>query len=154
MRPELIQIVTGFIGALCFGVLFNLKGRRLVAAAIGGLISWTGVVLLGLVISSEPLIYFLVSAGISLYCEIMARLLKTPATPMITTSLIPLIPGSSLYYTFASAFGNNMQGFGVRAVHTLKLAGALAIGIIVVLAASELVFGTKKDKGLDTDSMN
>ncbi|MBQ1965266.1 MAG: threonine/serine exporter family protein, partial [Clostridia bacterium] len=45
-----------------------------------------------------------VAFSMSVYAGIMARVLKTPATTFITTSLIPLIPGGSLYYTMAYAF--------------------------------------------------
>lgn len=131
---EIVQVITGFIGSLCFGILFNLKGKRLLAGAIGGLLSWGMFVILSEFISSEVLNYFLVSAIVSIYAEIVAKEVKTPTTPIITTALIPLIPGGSLYYTFASAFDSSFGIFTEKAVYTLKLAAALALGMIVVLA--------------------
>ncbi len=138
MTAEIIQIITGFIGSLCFGVLFNLKGKRLAAGALGGLLSWGIFVLFSQFILSEPINYFLVAVVISIYAEVLARVLKTPATPIITTSLIPLIPGGSLYYTVASAFDSSFGVFSERAFYTLKLAAALALGMIVVLAVWRL----------------
>ena len=134
MTAEIIQIITGFIGSLCFGVLFNLKGKRLAAGALGGLLSWGLFVLFSQFIPSEPINYFLVAATVSVYAEVLAKVLKTPATPLITTSLIPLIPGGSLYYTVASAFDSSFGVFSEKAFYTLKLAAALALGMIVVLA--------------------
>ena len=134
MTAEVIQIITGFIGSLCFGVLFNLKGKRLAAGALGGLLSWGLFVLFSQFIPSEPINYFLVAATVSVYAEVLAKVLKTPATPLITTSLIPLIPGGSLYYTVASAFDSSFGVFSEKAFYTLKLAAALALGMIVVLA--------------------
>ena len=131
---EMVQIVTGFIGSLCFGILFNLKGKRLVAGALGGLLSWGAFVVFSFFVASEVVNYFLVSILISVYAEIMAKLLKTPTTPIITTALIPLIPGGSLYYTVASAFDSSFGIFSEKAFHTLKLAGALALGMIIVLS--------------------
>ena len=137
---ELIQIVAGFIGSLCFGILFNMRGKRLIAAAVGGLLSWGLFVVLNHFISSEPINYFIVAGIVSFYSEIMARILKTPAAPVVTTSLIPLIPGGSLYYTMASAFESDFTTFLEKAVYTLKLASALALGIIVITAISQLLF--------------
>ena len=134
MTAEIIQIITGFIGSLCFGILFNLKGKRLAAGALGGLLSWGLFVLFSQFIPSEPINYFLVAATVSVYAEVLAKVLKTPATPLITTSLIPLIPGGSLYYTVASAFDSSFGVFSEKAFYTLKLAAALALGMIVVLA--------------------
>lgn len=143
---ELIQIAAGLIGSLCFGILFNMRGKRLIAAAVGGLLSWGLFVVLSHFIFNEPINYFIVAAVISLYSEIMARILKTPAAPIVTTSLIPLIPGGSLYYTMASAFEGSFNTFLEKAVSTLKLAGALALGIIVITATSQLLFRHVKQK--------
>ena len=139
MKEAVIQILTGFLGSLGFGILFNIKGKRLAAAALGGLISWPLFLLLSELIPSEPVNYLLVAMMMSVYSEIFARVLKTPTTPIITTALIPLIPGSSLYYTVASIFDKSLGSFTERALHTLALAGALALGIIIVLALSHLI---------------
>ena len=143
---ELIQIATSLIGSLCFGILFNMRGKRLIAAAVGGLLSWGLFVVLSHFILNEPINYFIVAAVVSLYSEIMARILKTPAAPIVTTSLIPLIPGGSLYYTMASAFESNFTMFLEKAVSTLKLACALALGIIVVTAISQFLFKRVKQR--------
>lgn len=143
---ELIQIVAGLIGSLCFGILFNMRGKRLIAAAVGGLLSWGLFVVLSHFILNEPINYFIVAAVVSLYSEIMARILKTPAAPIVTTSLIPLIPGGSLYYTMSSAFESNFTMFLEKAVSTLKLACALALGIIVVTAISQFLFKRVKQR--------
>lgn len=143
---EIIQIAAGFIGTLCFGILFNMRGKRLIAAAVGGLLSWGIFIILSHIIHSEPINYFIVAAVVSLYSEIMARVLKTPAAPVVTTSLIPLIPGGSLYYTMASAFESNFEMFLEKAVSTLKLACALALGIIIVTAISQFLFSRMKQK--------
>ena len=143
---ELIQIAAGLIGSLCFGILFNMRGKRLIAAAVGGLLSWGLFVVLSHFILNEPINYFIVAAVVSLYSEIMARALKTPAAPIVTTSLIPLIPGGSLYYTMSSAFESNFTMFLEKAVSTLKLACALALGIIVVTAISQFLFKRVKQR--------
>ena len=131
-----IQLCAAFVGSLGFGILFNIRGRRLLAAGIGGFLAWGLCLLLGCWISGEPLNYFIVSVLVSIYAQVMARWLKTPATPISITALIPLIPGSSLYYTMASAFQGLSGDFVVKAVATLELSAALALGIILVSALS------------------
>lgn len=130
-HTEMIQIITGFLGTIGFSILFNIRGHRLVMAAFGGFLSWALFVLLGNVIGSEPIRYFLVSVAISVYAEIMARILKTPTTTVLMTSLIPLVPGASLYYTMAYALESDITRFVEKAISTLKLAGALALGIVI-----------------------
>ena len=138
-QTEIIQIITGFIGSLGFSVLFNIRGKRLIMAAIGGLLSWAMFLVFSRFINNEPINYFIVSLIISVYAEIMARLLKTPTTTFIAASLIPLIPGGSLYYTMAYAFEGDLQSFAERAVDTLKLAAALALGIIVATTIAKFI---------------
>lgn len=136
---EIIQVLAGFVGTLGFGVLFNVRGKRLIIAAIGGLLSWLLFILFNKVVDNEPVAYFAVSVAISAYAEIMARVLKTPTTAFIITGLIPLIPGSSLYYTIAYAFESDINKFVSKAVYTLELAAALALGVITVTTIVKII---------------
>ena len=152
---KIVQVVTGFIGSIGFAFLFNIKGKRFVFAAIGGLISWSLFLLLNTFIKSEPACYFIVALVIAFYAEIMARVIKTPTTTFIMTSLIPLIPGSSLYYTMAYLIDYlmNYKNFGQgeifldKAIVTLSLSIALALGIIIATAIIKIIMKiTKKNK--------
>ncbi len=138
-NTEILQVITGCIGSLGFAVLFNVRGKRLILAALGGLLSWLLLILLGRVIDSEPINYFIVSLSLSMYAEVMARVMKTPTTTFITTSLIPLIPGGSLYYTMAYAFQSDMGRFFEKGIYTLELAAALALGVIAATAFAKLL---------------
>ena len=131
-RIELLQIVTGFLGSVGFAIFFNIRGKRLAAASVGGGLSWLFYLLLNRLFSNDVLCYFLVSVLLAIYAEVMARMLKTPTTTFITTGLIPLVPGSSLYYTMTYAFSRQGEAFLEKGIHTLGLAGALAFGIILV----------------------
>lgn len=139
-QAEIIQILSGFVGTLGFAVLFNIRGKRFLFGGIGGFLSWSLFVLFSRFLPSEPVNYFLVAMLISAYAEIMARVLKTPTTTFITISLIPLIPGGSLYYTMAYAFESKSALFLEKGVYTLKLAAALALGIIITTTATRIFY--------------
>lgn len=140
-QSEIIQIITGCLGSLGFGILFNVRGKRLAVSTLGGFLAWTAFIIFSRFISDDAVNYLIVAALVSLYAEIMARVCKTPTTAFITLSLIPLIPGGSLYYTMAYAFESNVDEFLDRGIYTLKLAAALAIGIIISTAICKLIFG-------------
>lgn len=146
-KTEIIQILAGFGGTIGFAVLFNIRGRRLALAALGGLLSWFLYVVLGNFIENEVINYFLVSFAVSIYAEIMARVIKTPTTTFITTALIPLIPGGSLYYTMANAFSGNLESFLQKGIYTLELASALALGIIVSTTITQIFYKIVYKKG-------
>ena len=63
---ELIQIITATAGSLGFGILFNVRSKRLIAVAIGGGAAWA--LYLGFFSLTESLgiSYFLVSLIVSL----------------------------------------------------------------------------------------
>ncbi|MBE6904442.1 MAG: threonine/serine exporter [Ruminococcaceae bacterium] len=142
-QTEIIQILAGFVGTTGFAILFNIRGKRLLTVAIGALLSWLLFVVISKFVTNEPIVYFIVACVISTYAEIMARVLKTPTTTFITTSLIPLIPGGSLYYTMVLAFQGNVNTFLPKAIYTMQLASALALGIIISTTIAKLITGKK-----------
>ena len=139
MKTALIQILAGFVGTIGFAIILNIRGRRLIFTAIGGLAAWSLFLLLGCFIPGEPVRYFIVALVISLYSEVMAVILKTPTTTFITTALISLVPGGSLYYTMSHALMGNYTDFFTKGIYTLKLASALALGIIVAITVARTV---------------
>ena len=144
MKDAIIQIVSGCVGTLGFGVLFNIRGKKLLLGALGGLIAWSLYVIFSLFIHNEAVIYLLVSTITSLYAELLAIKLRTPTTSFLIISLIPLIPGGSLYYTMAYALSGNMDSFISKAVSTLQLATALSLGIIIVLSVFKHIHLSRK----------
>ena len=146
MQIEIIQILAGFVGSIGFAVLFNIRGKKLLVTAAGGLLSWLLFVILSKGITNEPVIYFIIAGVVSICAEVMARVLKTPTATFITTSLIPLIPGSSLYYTMAYALEQNADMFLRKAMYTLQMASALALGIIASTTLTRIIFQVIKRK--------
>ena len=142
-QAEILQIVTGLLGSVAFSILFHVRGRKLVFAGLGGFLSWAIFVLLKFLTESEPIRYFLVAILISVYAEILARVLRTPTTTFIMSSLIPLIPGGSLYYTMASLFDGTLDGFLEKGIYTLELSAALALGIVLSGAVARMIATAK-----------
>ncbi len=134
-----LQVVTGTVGTLAFAVLFNIRGKKLPMVAVGGFLSWALYLLVEFFTGSEMLGYFISAAAMSVYSELMARTLKSPTTTFIIPTLIPLVPGGSLYNTMRFAFSGNITGFSETGLHTLELSAALALGIIVSSAITKPV---------------
>ena len=140
---EILQIITGFLGSFAFALLFHIRGKKLVFAALGGFLSWMLFVLLKFVTENEPIRYFLVAVLVSVYAEILARLLKTPTTTFVISSLIPLIPGGSLYYTMSTMLEGVNDAFLARAIYTVELTAALALGIVLSGAVARMVVAVR-----------
>lgn len=139
MTEHVIQILMGYLGSLGFNILFNIRGRKLFIASLGGLISWTVFLLLDPLLPNEAIRYFFAAAAVTVYGEVFARIEKTPTTTFLVPSVIPLIPGSSLYYTMNYALNKQWSAFSLRGFYTLQLALALAVGIIAVTTLTRLL---------------
>ena len=135
----LIQILTAYLGTLGFNILFNIRGKKLLLATLGGTLSWAMFLVLEPLLPGEVLRYALAAATITVYGEVLARLEKTPTTTFLVPSIIPLIPGSALYYTMNYALNKQWNEFAHQSFYTLQLALALAVGIIAVTTLIRLL---------------
>ena len=137
-QQDIIQLITGTLGSLGFSILYNLRGRKLLIATLGGLIAWSVYLIFRSPIPDESIRYLIASAVITVYAEVFARVLKTPTTTFLVPSVIPLVPGSSLYYTMNHALNTQWQPFIQRAFYTLQLALCIAVGIIAVTTLTRM----------------
>ena len=131
---DICQIVMALFGSFGFSVLFNVRGKKLLLAALGGGLSWTLYLLLEPAIPSEFTRYFFSSFFVGVYAEILARVLKTPATTFLIPSIIPHIPGGALYHTMRYALQRQWSMCFAQAFYTVKLALGLSLGIVAVLS--------------------
>ncbi|MEG0469828.1 threonine/serine exporter family protein [Amedibacillus sp. YH-ame10] len=129
----MIQIIIGsFLATLGFGILFNIKGKKLILAGIGGAIGGIVYHVCLDMQMSEMMSMFWGSIALSLYSEIFARVCKTPVTTFLVAALIPLVPGGGMYRTMLQAIqGNAMQAL-TTGIDTIAIAGILVLGILLV----------------------
>ena len=68
----------------------------------------------------------------------MARVRKCPATSYLLISIFPLVPGAGIYYTMEYAVHGETPLFLQQGMDTLSLAGALALGILLVTSVMRM----------------
>ncbi len=138
MQTIIIQLITAMTGSLGFCLVFRLRGRLLLPASFGGLLCW-GVYLLGLEAWGGIFVPTLVSSAFAaLYAELLARHLKAPATLFFIPAVIPLVPGSTLYYAMYHAEQQLWLQAKDYAVQTALFALGIAAGACLVWAAFEM----------------
>ena len=124
-----IKLIGAFLAEIGFGVLFNIHGKKLLAAALTGTLGSLIYELVLLGQAGEILAMFLAACGLCFVSELLARLMKTPVTTFLICALIPLVPGGGMYYTMLAIIqGNTMSALEIG-IHTLGCAGALALGL-------------------------
>lgn len=126
------------LGCIGFAIIFNIHGPGILICALGGCLAWTTYLItldLGGGVVFANLIGGLVA---SLYAEVMARIRKFPAIAYLVVAIFPLIPGAGVYYTMGYAVRNDMAMFAAKGMETAAIAGAIALGIVLVSTAFRL----------------
>lgn len=125
----LIQLLMAYLGSLGFGILYNLRGRRLLFASLGGLLAWAVYLLVNVWTASPYPCAFAASVALTLYSELMARSIKTPITGLLGAAVIPLIPGAGLYRAVSALMLKNAELAAEHGTYTLLFAASMAAGI-------------------------
>ncbi|MBQ8589798.1 MAG: threonine/serine exporter family protein [Firmicutes bacterium] len=130
-----VQLITAGIGSLGFSLMFNVRKQLLPEAVLGGILDW-GVYLLASEFFGGNVFLSSVAAAAfaTIYAETMARIKKAPATVFYIPTVVPLIPGGSLFYTMSYAVlseWNMVQSYGAS---TLYCALGIAAGMSMVLS--------------------
>ena len=138
MKEIVIQLLSAFAGGFGFALIFGMRRRYLFFASLGALLGWGVYLLTDSLLDSYFLPPLFAAAFAVTYAELMARVLKTPATLFVIPAIIPLVPGGSLFYTMSYAVRGDAEGARLSGIQTLESALAIAFGISLVLALREL----------------
>ncbi len=131
-HPLWIQCIAGLIGTLGFGLMFNMHGKGIPFALLGSVISWPVCVLCMRLGLAEPIAYLIGAVVSAFYAEIMARIRKCPATSYLMCALVPLIPGSGIYYTMDFIRSGMVSEAYDKGMLTAAIAGSMAVGVLLV----------------------
>lgn len=139
-----LQLITAFTGSLGFALLFHVRREKLLLASLGGLLAWAVYLLMGAVVESDVPRFFVASVAVAIYAEILARLVKCPATLFLVTGAVPLIPGGSLYATMRFFMAGDFTACSVQGLNTMLLAVAIAVGMLFPMSVFQLIRRTRE----------
>lgn len=133
---ELIQIICAALGTLGFALLFRVRREHLLCATLGGALSWVAYMTTGLFGAGVFLCPLVGGFVVCLWSELMARLRKAPANVFLIPGIVPLLPGSALYYAMEGVVNKDTEVFAAKGIEALLGAVGIAGGILI---ASEIV---------------
>lgn len=142
MIKEIIMCVLGTIG---FSITMKAPKNTIIYIAVGSLITASIERLLSAKYGDFTAC---LSAMItlSIFCEIIARIIKEPTTIILMPSTIPLLPGSSIYYTMFYAIENNKPLLAKYASSTLSAGLGIALGAVISSTFVKIILSFKKHK--------
>ena len=134
-------VLYAFGGCLGFCFLFRLRGKTILWASLGGALGWLVCVTLKLYggsLGKEIPASFIAALAVTAYSELMARLTHKPVICYTIVAILPMVPGGGIYYTMRHCLDGNIALFAESGLHTLGVAGALAIGMLLVSSLARL----------------
>lgn len=134
-----VQLIMAFLGSAGFSMLFRLRRELFLPACFGGMLGW-GVYLIGTGLIWDGIFMptFAASAFAAVYSEQLAIRLRVPATVLFIPAVVPLIPGSCLYYTMSYAVRKEWEQAGAYWYLTIQYALGIAIGMSLVYAIYQM----------------
>lgn len=131
METMLIPVLAAFAACAGFSVIYNIHGPGILICALGGALGWLTYLLAGF-LWEDIMQTLCASVVIALYAEIMARIRRCPVTGYLLVAIFPLVPGAGVYHTMEHAVNGENEAFLDTFLHTLGLAGAIAVGVLLV----------------------
>lgn len=141
-----MTLIAAFTGSLGFAVLFGVRNKLLLPASLGGLISWGTYLLFTCFFTEKHMFfnYFMATVIVAVYVHIMAYSLKAATIVFLFPSIIPLVPGSDLYYTFLYLCQNERDQMNLHIGNLCRFVFSIAAGMTVVWAVKSVIRNIKQ----------
>ena len=132
LQKFLRLLISGLVGTFGFTLLFRSNKSRVLISTLGGALTCIVYAISCHFYEHEMMQNIFPALFATAYAEVMARLTKAPATPILACSIIPLVPGGKLYYTTYYFVVGEMESFYEAFIDLLRIASGLAVGIILI----------------------
>ncbi len=145
LQNLLLPMLIAFVSCIGFCMIFNIRDTNMIIAAVGGALAWA-VYLIVDQYGDSVMANFMGGIFVSLYAEIVARIRRCPSTCILIIGLLPLVPGSGIYYTMKFYVQSQYADFAERGMATLTAAGAIALGVMLVISMVRMVLHIQRHR--------
>lgn len=129
----LVRAIACTVGVMGFAILFYISPKKIPLAAVGAALTVTIYLILYEVVFADGGEFFpnLIAALVgAIYCEVVARVSKTPVPVYLTPAIFTLAPGRLLYYSMSHLVNASYDGAAEYALLTVQAALGIAGGVI------------------------
>lgn len=144
MNPFL-QTLYGALGTLGFCLVLNVRKEHWLPSVLNGAAAWAVYLLL----QYAGLHVFLCAFGGALVAaaaaEVLAHVRKAPSIIFCLTGIVPLVPGSSLYYMMEAFVRSDYETVGDKAFFLLWTMLGIAAGCALIIAVMDIYRNTRQE---------
>lgn len=134
------QTVYSFLACFFFAIIQRAPRDELIYCGLTGSIGWLFYEVVTVPTGRPVVASFVASVAVTAASRFLSHIRRAPSTLYLIPGIIALVPGSGLYYTMYSMLTNDFMDSFAQGVYTLKIAGVIAVGIILVLSLPYSVF--------------
>jgi uncharacterized membrane protein YjjB (DUF3815 family) len=131
--------VLSFLGSVFPVILFNIDRKKIIWCGLAGAIGWIVYSLTLPLTGGQVIASFFGAFAVNLYSELMARIIKTPASMFYVPGIFPLVPGITAYSTVAALVQSNFTVGLSKGILTLAIGGAIGLGIMLSYTIVKLI---------------
>ena len=132
--------VMSFFASLCFGIIFQVRGIKLIFSGLGGALGWLVYLLCAIPFPGSTIPrFFFATVVVTLFAEWCARALRAPVTVFLAVALIPLVPGGGIYQTMLYCVQGNSAAAVTECIRTIGIAGAMSMGVVIVSSVAHML---------------
>lgn len=132
MVENIIAVVAAAAGTVGFSLMLRLKWERLPVIAVSTALCYSIYLLCIHFNMASFMANFLAALFAGFVSEFLAKHIKAPVTVFLTPTILPLVPGSTLYYTIEAFFKGELRNALHYFAITGSTIGAILLGIVIV----------------------
>jgi len=142
----LMQIISAGFSGIGFAMIFHIRPKHLPVAFTGAALSWIFYIGAEKIWDSHAIAMMIAALGVTVYSEIAARVVKMPVSVIYTPSIIPLIPGSHLYYCMRGFVTDSREVFMHYGAALAEDTISIVLGSMIVLTFVSALTQRKQKK--------
>lgn len=133
------QLITSFIAAAAFVVIFNAPKNTLIKCGIVGMIGW--VIYFMITSYSVDIVpaTLIASFFVAIVSQFFAKKYKTPIIIFNVAGIIPLVPGGMAYDAMRNFVENDYNVAISLAAKAFLISGSIALGIVFAEVVNQLL---------------
>lgn len=144
LKEFIIPVLASLVATYGFTLVYNIRRKNAIVASFCGAFSWAVYLICNKYTDSTVLPYLVSGVAIALYSELSARIFKSPATVYLIPGIIPLVPGLTIFRTMQYCLYGEITAFAEGLVSTIKIGGAIALGLILMSSVFGLLTRRKE----------
>ncbi len=142
----IVQIILSLLATLSFALLFGAPKSELFFCGLAGAIGWVVYVILLGFDSGITVANLIATLALTVFSRTIASIRKNPVTVYLISGIFPLVPGAGIYYTSYYFIMNDMKLLFSYGTETIKVAGAIVLGIVFGFALPQSWFNKLQRK--------